>query len=127
MWLSNASAAPGVVHNYTADLKRGTLVRTKADFCSCEFPSVRVQPLRSLNSSSRPLSRIADGPSITCVQLQVHPQIAGKRWRYAYLMASDSPQKPIPFQEIVKFDREGILSMHLVHRTHARTELFAIR
>jgi len=77
MWLSNASAAPGVVHNFTADLTRGTLVRTKADFCSCEFPSV-------------------------------HPEIAGKRWRYAYLMASDSPQKPIPFQEIVKFDREGL-------------------
>jgi len=37
----------------------------------------------------------------------MHPARAGKKWRYAYLMASESPQKLIPYQEIVKFDREG--------------------
>lgn len=39
--------------------------------------------------------------------VKVHPTIAGKKWRFAYLMASDHPDKPIPYQEIVKFDREG--------------------
>jgi len=41
----------------------------------------------------------------------MHPARAGKKWRYAYLMASESPQKPIPYQEIVKFDREGSPSL----------------
>ncbi len=47
--------------------------------------------------------------------------MAGKRWRYAYLMASDSPQKPIPFQEIVKFDREGMYLPFRCTRPPART------
>jgi len=77
IWLSNASVEPGLVYNFTIDLAKHTIVRSKADFCSCEFPTVNTL-------------------------------MNGKRWRYAYLMASDSPQKPIPYQEIVKFDRLGL-------------------
>jgi len=36
-----------------------------------------------------------------------HPDIDGKKWRFAYLMASEEGQEPIPFQEVIKFDLEG--------------------
>eukprot|EP01087_Luapelamoeba_hula_P012811 TRINITY_DN3615_c0_g1_i1.p1 TRINITY_DN3615_c0_g1~~TRINITY_DN3615_c0_g1_i1.p1 ORF type:complete len:606 (+),score=93.57 TRINITY_DN3615_c0_g1_i1:69-1886(+) len=74
--LSNSSVAPGLVYNYTVDLTQNTVTRVKADFTSCEFPSI-------------------------------HPLRNGLPYRFGYLMASDSPQKPTPYQEIVKFDRDG--------------------
>lgn len=43
----------------------------------------------------------------SCEFPTANPLMNGQKWRYAYLMASDMPSKFIPFQEIVKFDREG--------------------
>ena len=43
----------------------------------------------------------------SCEFPTANPLMNGQKWRYAYLMASDMPSRFIPFQEIVKFDREG--------------------
>lgn len=42
----------------------------------------------------------------SCEFPTTNPLLNGKKWRYAYLMAADKPHKPIPYMEIVKFDRD---------------------
>jgi len=43
----------------------------------------------------------------SCEFPSVHPFMNGKPFRFGYLMASDFPFHPIPYQEVVKFDRLG--------------------
>jgi len=43
----------------------------------------------------------------SCEFPTTHPFINGEKWRYAYLMAADSPHQPVPYQDIVKFDLLG--------------------
>eukprot|EP01117_Protostelium_nocturnum_P003756 TRINITY_DN15026_c0_g1_i1.p1 TRINITY_DN15026_c0_g1~~TRINITY_DN15026_c0_g1_i1.p1 ORF type:complete len:515 (+),score=183.34 TRINITY_DN15026_c0_g1_i1:58-1545(+) len=35
-----------------------------------------------------------------------HPDVDGKKWRYAYLMASEEGYDLLPFSDVIKFDRE---------------------
>jgi len=41
----------------------------------------------------------------SCEFPTIHIGLNGKNWRYGYLMAAAAPNKPIPFMEVVKYDR----------------------
>ena len=43
----------------------------------------------------------------SCEFPTTHPGKNGEKWRFSYLMASETPNPFIPFQEIIKFDNLG--------------------
>lgn len=81
VWLSNAGAAPGLLHHYAADLRAGTLRRWQTDSASCEFPSVHPQR-------------------------HVQGRDAGEGARFTYLMGNDRGGN-LPYIDVVKHDTKG--------------------
>lgn len=79
IWLSNVDVSPGRVFEFTLNIHTGKVVRTLADSCSCEFPSVH--PYRNVQSCNN------------------------KPSRYLYLMANDQGQN-LPYIDVVKYDTE---------------------
>jgi len=80
IWLSNTTVAPGNLRNF------------------------RLSFDQSNKSHQKTQVEIVD-PS-TCEFPTGHPYRHGTKTRYSYLMASDVPHAPLPFQEIIKYDNE---------------------
>jgi all-trans-8'-apo-beta-carotenal 15,15'-oxygenase len=41
----------------------------------------------------------------SCEFPTIHTGLNGKNWRFGYLMAAAAPNKPLPYMEVVKYDR----------------------
>lgn len=78
VWLSNATTEPGYLREFELDLD----------------PQV-----------SQAYSYL--GEATSCEFPTVHPWRHGQKSRFSYLMACDHPDRNLPFQDIVKYDREG--------------------